>query len=58
MCLILANGARDFHTQSIITGKLIGDEGIDDHHVFPDNFLETKRGIKAAGIATAFSTAR
>lgn len=48
MCLILANGARDFHTQSIITGKLIGDEGIDDHHVFPDNFLETKKGIKAA----------
>jgi hypothetical protein len=48
ICLILANGARDFHTQSIITGKLVAEEGIDDHHVFPANFLETSKGIKAS----------
>lgn len=48
ICLILTNGARDFHTQSIITGKLVEAEGIDDHHVFPANFLETKQGIKDA----------
>jgi len=42
ICLILANGARDFHTQAVITGKLINDEGIDDHHVFPAKFLENK----------------
>jgi hypothetical protein len=40
ICLILANGARDFHTQGMIPGKLINDEGIDDHHIFPAKFLE------------------
>ena len=47
ICLILCNGARDFHTQNIITSHLMNDEGIDDHHVFPDDFLE-KKGIKPA----------
>lgn len=47
ICLILGsgNGARDFHTQAIITGQLMNQEGIDDHHVFPANFLEVKKGI-------------
>jgi hypothetical protein len=50
MCLILCSGtgARDFHTQAVITGKLMAEEGIDDHHVFPSNYLETKKGIKSA----------
>lgn len=50
MCLILGsgNGARDFHTQSVITGKLMNEEGIDDHHVFPADFLEKQKGIKLA----------
>jgi len=47
ICLILANGARDFHTQAVITGKLINDEGIDDHHVFPAKFLENM-GVTSA----------
>ncbi|MFN8468819.1 MAG: DUF262 domain-containing protein [Caldilineaceae bacterium] len=44
ICLILGTGAgaRDFHTHSIITGKLMADEGIDDHHIFPDAFLQAK----------------
>lgn len=47
ICLVLGagNGARDFHTQAIITGKLIEQEGIDDHHVFPDDYLEKVKGI-------------
>lgn len=47
ICLILGSGtgARDFHTQAVITRKLMNDEGIDDHHVFPANFLEAKKGI-------------
>ena len=47
ICLILGSGsgARDFHTQSTITGQLMKQEGIDDHHVFPANFLEVKKGI-------------
>ena len=50
ICLILGTGAgtRDFHTQSVITGKLMTDEGIDDHHVFPANYLKEKKGITLA----------
>jgi hypothetical protein len=50
MCLVLSSGtgARDFHTQGAITGKLMAEEGIDDHHVFPADFLEKKKGIKLA----------
>ena len=48
ICLVLgcAGGARDFHTQSVITGKLIELEGIDDHHIFPAAYLEKIKGIK------------
>lgn len=45
--LILGGGARDFHTQAVITGKLMADEGIDDHHVFPAAYLE-RRGVAPA----------
>lgn len=50
ICLILGsgNGARDFHTQAVITGKLMTEQGIDDHHVFPSNYLETSKGIKSS----------
>jgi hypothetical protein len=50
ICLILGSGtgARDFHTQAIITGKLMNEEGIDDHHVFPDDFLVKKKGITSS----------
>lgn len=50
ICLILGsgNGARDFHTLGKITGSLMAQEGIDDHHVFPANFLEVHKGIKEA----------
>lgn len=47
ICLILGRGARDFHTQSVITGKLMSDEGIDDHHIFPAAYLERQGGIAA-----------
>ena len=42
ICLILGKGARDFHTQAVITGKLMDQEGIDDHHIFPAAYLEGK----------------
>jgi hypothetical protein len=49
ICLILGagTGARDFHTQAVITGKLMADEGIDDHHIFPAAYLE-RSGIGPA----------
>jgi hypothetical protein len=50
ICLILASGtgARDFHTQAVITSNLMAEQGIDDHHVFPNDFLETKQGVTPA----------
>jgi len=50
VCLILGagTGARDFHTQAVITGNLMNEQGIDDHHVFPDDFLLKKKGITLA----------
>lgn len=47
ICLILGGGARDFHTQSIITGKLMAQEGIDDHHIFPAAYLE-RSGVSSS----------
>ena len=48
MCLILGAGARDFHTQAVITSNLIAEQGIDDHHIFPDDFLLKKKGVTLA----------
>lgn len=50
ICLILGTGtgARDFHTRAVITGKLMREQGIDDHHVFPAKFLERKKGVTLA----------
>lgn len=47
ICLILGMGARDFHTQSIITGRLMAEEGIDDHHIFPEAYL-SRQGISSS----------
>ena len=49
ICLILGGGARDFHTQAVITGKLMTEEGIDDHHIFPAAYLE-RCGVAPARI--------
>lgn len=50
ICLILAagDGTRDFHTRAPITGALMKQESIDDHHVFPADFLEKKKDIELA----------
>lgn len=50
ICLVLGSGtgARDFHTQAVITRKVMTDQGIDDHHVFPAGFLESKKGTTSA----------
>ncbi len=45
--LILGLGSRDLHQGSPITGKLMNDAGIDDHHIFPAAYLE-RQGVKSA----------
>ncbi len=37
--LILRNGARDFHNCKQITANMILDDKIDDHHVFPQAYI-------------------
>ncbi|MBP7569291.1 MAG: DUF262 domain-containing protein [Acidobacteria bacterium] len=48
MCLILQNGALDFHNRGKITSLLFGDKSnpVDDHHVFPRAYLN-KREVPA-----------
>nr|MBA3651522.1 hypothetical protein [Chthoniobacterales bacterium] len=47
ICVVLGSGtgARDFHTQAVITSQLMEQEGIDDHHVFPNDYLIKHEGI-------------
>ena len=40
ICLLLRNRARDFRTAQAISTSLILDENIEDHHIFPDNYLK------------------
>lgn len=39
ICLILRRGPRDFHTGARLTGDLMIEQNVDDHHVFPNAFL-------------------
>ena len=39
IALILHNGSRDFHKLVPMSAKIIRDEYIDDHHIFPKAFL-------------------
>jgi hypothetical protein len=41
------NLVDSFSEQAVITGKLIDQEGIDDHHVFPVAYLRDTKGIKS-----------
>ncbi len=49
ICLMLgaAGGTRDFHTRAVISGKLMTEQGIDDHHIFPAAYLERNLGTPA-----------
>lgn len=42
ICLILKNKPVDFFEGKRITPKLLRDKTIDDHHIFPDSYLESK----------------
>lgn len=42
ICLVLRNGSIDFYEGKKITADLLKDKKIDDHHIFPDAYLESK----------------
>ncbi len=43
ICLILRNRPIDFYENKTITAELLLDKKIDDHHIFPDAYLESKK---------------
>lgn len=40
MCLVMSNGARDFHSNQSMTAALMRANEVDDHHLFPLAFLK------------------
>jgi len=40
MCVILRRRPRDFHTGAPLTGDLIVEGHVDDHHIFPQAYLD------------------
>jgi hypothetical protein len=49
ICVILSQPCRDFHTRKQITVEMLKDSyaGIDDHHVFPGQYLDDTKHPKA-----------
>lgn len=39
--LVLREHSRDFHTGALITSEAVIEQGIDDHHIFPQAYLES-----------------
>jgi len=46
ICLILRRGPRDFHNGAKLTGDLMVQSNADDHHIFPQGYLD-KMGVHA-----------
>lgn len=44
MTLMLRRGPHDFYTGAKLTGELIIERHVDDHHVFPESFLRNREG--------------
>lgn len=49
VCLVLSNGARDFHSHAPINQQLIVEQQIDDHHIFPKAFLSPTGALPLPG---------
>jgi hypothetical protein len=46
LSLIMKNHARDFYSNNVLTPELIRQYEVDDHHIFPNGYLERK-GVEA-----------
>lgn len=46
MCLTLSGKPRDFYSGTLLSGKVIAEHQVDDHHIFPNAYLE-RRGVPA-----------
>jgi hypothetical protein len=48
MCLILSRGPRDFHSVARLTGDLMVEHRIDDHHLSPKAYVDRQGGSRTA----------
>jgi hypothetical protein len=46
LSLIMRNHARDFHSHHILNPEIIRQNQVDDHHIFPNKYLE-RNGVEA-----------
>ena len=46
LALVLRNRTRDFHNRDILTLEVINQKHVDDHHIFPNKFLE-REGVES-----------
>jgi hypothetical protein len=46
LSLIMRNHARDFHSHNILNAEIIRQYEVDDHHIFPNKYLE-RNGVEA-----------
>lgn len=46
ICLTLVNRALDFHTRGVISEEMVLSGKVDDHHIFPDHYLESVLDIQ------------
>jgi hypothetical protein len=44
--LVMKNHARDFHSHSILSAEVIRQYEVDDHHIFPNKYLE-RQGVES-----------
>jgi hypothetical protein len=45
LSLIMRNHARDFHSHNILSAEIVRQNEVDDHHIFPNRYLE-RRGVE------------
>ena len=46
IAMILGRGSRDFYKGNLITNEMLKTGEVDDHHVFPDSYLEKQQGLE------------
>lgn len=46
IALILGRDSRDFYKENIISSEMLKTGEVDDHHVFPDAYLEKKKNLE------------
>jgi hypothetical protein len=46
IALVLGRESRDFYKNNVISSEMLKTGEVDDHHVFPDSYLDKKMGVE------------